>query len=78
MVKIVVGPILGEVTTNKAVMLLEVQGEEDVIPVCAKLYKEQEKGTPAQEIDRNIPARRPAVFEFTGLEPETEYTSKFL
>ena len=77
MVNVNIGPVLGEITTNKAILMLEVTGEQDVVPVCAKLYKEQNKVEPLQAIDNAMKARRPTMFEFTGLEPETEYTGKF-
>ena len=77
MVKVSIGPVLGEVTTDKAILMLEVTGEQDVVPVCAKLYKEQDKDEPVQVIDKEMLGRRPTMFEFFGLEPETEYTGKF-
>ena len=77
MVNVSIGPVLGEVTTDKAILMLEVTGEQDVFPVCAKLYKEQNKDEPLQAIDKEMQDRRPAMFEFFGLEPETEYTGKF-
>ena len=77
MVRISMGPVLGEITTTKATMLLEVEDpENDVVPIVAKVYKEQEKDNPVQELNQKLPARRPAVFEIKDLEPNTEYTSK--
>ena len=76
-VRVTVGPVLGEVTTDKAILMLEVTGDEDIVHVCAKLYKEQNKVEPLQAVDKAMKARRPTMFEFTGLEPETEYTGKF-
>ena len=79
MVRISMGPVLGEITTNKAIMLLEVdEPGNDVIPIVANIYKEDEKDHTVQQLHKNLPARRPFVFEIENLEPNTEYTGKFL
>ena len=75
-VNVSVGPVLGEITTNHATVMIEVIGEQDVIPICAKLYKENEKGEPVKSLEKELCAKRPAIFQFDGLEPNTEYTGK--
>ena len=76
MVRISMGPVLGEITTTKAIMLLEVEDADNgVVPIDAKVYKEKEKDEPVQQLHKMLPARRPAVFEIEDLEPDTEYTS---
>ena len=78
MVRISMGPALGEITTTTATMLLEVEEPgNDVVPVTAKIYKGDEKDDPVQQLDKKLPARRPTVFEIEELEPNTEYTGKF-
>ena len=78
MVRISMGPALGEITTTTATMLLEVEEPgNDVVPVTAKIYKGNEKDHSVQELDKKLPARRPTVFEIEELEPNTEYTGKF-
>ena len=73
-VRMSVGPVIGEVTTNKALLMIEVVGDTEIIPICAKLYKEWAKDKPIKSLDKKLPARRPAVFQFDDLEPSTEYT----
>ena len=78
MVRISMGPVLGEITTNKAIMLLEVEEPGyDLVPIIAKIYKEDEKDNPVQEIEKKLPGRRPTVFEIEDLEPNTQYTGNF-
>ena len=76
-INIQVGPILGEVTTNSAIAMIEVRGKEDTIPISAKAYKEKEKGTPIKTITIELQANRPTIFQFEDLEPSTDYTGEF-
>ena len=79
MVRISMGPVLGEITTNKAIMMIEVdEPGNDVIPIIANIYKEDEKDHTVQQLHKNLPARRPFVFEIENLDPNTEYTGKLL
>ena len=76
-INIQVGPILGEVTTDSAIAMIEVRGKEDTIPISAKVYKEKEKGTPIKTITIELQANRPTIFQFEDLEPSTDYTGEF-
>ena len=75
-VRMTLGPVLGEITGNNAIILIEVVGKTDVIPITAKLYKGAEKGEPIDVVEKEAPAKRPVVFQFADLEPDTEYTGK--
>ena len=76
-VRMTVGPVLGEITDNYALMMIEVVGEQNIIPICAKLYKGNEKGEPITCLEKELKAKRATIFEFNDLEPNTEYTGKF-
>ena len=73
-VRLSVGPVLGEITSNTAIMMIEVGGKTDLIPITAKLYREHEKGEPIDVIDKEAHANRPLVLLFEGLDADTEYT----
>ena len=73
-VRLSVGPVLGEITSTTAIMMIEVTGKTDTIPITAKLYREHEKGEPIDVIDKEAHANRPLVFLFDGLDADTEYT----
>ena len=61
-VRLSVGPVLGEITSNNAIMMIEVTGKTDLIPIIAKLYREDEKGEPIDVIEKEAHANRPLVF----------------
>ena len=73
-VRLSVGPVLGEITSTTAIMMIEVTGKTDTIPITAKLYREHEKGEPIDVIDKEAHANRPLVLLFEGLDADTEYT----
>lgn len=73
-VRLTFGPVLGEITANNAIVMIEVTGKTDVIPITLKLYKEDEKADPVDVKEEEVPAQRPVVFQFADLEPDTEYT----
>ena len=73
-VNLTIGPVLGEITANKAIVMIEVVGKTDTIPITAKLYKQDEKGEPIESVEQDVQAKRPAIFQFEDLEPDTEYT----
>ena len=75
-VRLSVGPVLGEITATTAIMMIEVTGKTDLIPITAKLYREHEKGEPIDMIEKEAHANRPIVFLFEGLDADTEYTGK--
>ena len=77
-VRMLVGPVLGEITTNHAIVMIEVVGKTDVIPISAKLYKEYEKDSPTMVLEKEAPAKRPVIFQFEDLESSTEYTGKLM
>lgn len=76
-VRILTGPVIGEVTTNSAFILLEVQGPEKFTPVTCKLYKDPEHDQPVAEESLELKAKRPSVFQLQDLEPNTRYTAVF-
>ena len=76
-VNMTIGPVLGEITSNKAIIMIEVVGKTETIPIIAKLYKGDEKGETENILEQDVLAKRPAIFQFDDLEPETEYTGKF-
>ena len=73
-VNMTIGPVLGEITSNKAIIMIEVVGKTETIPIIAKLYKGDEKGETENILEQDVLAKRPAIFQFDDLEPETEYT----
>ena len=73
-VRLIVGPVLGEITTNTAIIMIEVVGKTDVIPITAKLYMNDEKAEPVNVMEKEVYAKRPAIFQFENLEPDTQYT----
>ena len=74
-VSVLFGPVLGEVTTDSAIIMLEVQGPEKIVPISCKLYKEDETGDPAAVLEVDARSKRPFVFTFCDLEPDTRYTA---
>ena len=76
-VRLTVGPVLGEITTNTAIILIEVVGKTDVIPITAKLYMNDEKAEPFNVMEKEVYAKRPAIFQFENLEPDTQYTGNW-
>ena len=77
-VRLTVGPVLGEITANSAIFMIEVAGKTDVIPISAKLYKENETAEPVDVIEKDVHAKRPVIFQFENLDPDTEYTGKYV
>ena len=75
-VRLTVGPVLGEITSNNAIVMIEVVGKTDIIPISAKLYKENEAAEPVDVVQKDVQAKRPVIFQFENLEPDTEYTGK--
>ena len=75
-VRLTVGPVLGEITAKNAIIMIEVVGKSDVIPISAKLYKDNEMAEPVDVIEKDVQAKRPVIFQFENLEPDTEYTGK--
>ena len=76
-VNMTIGPVLGEITSNKAIIMIEVVGKTETIPIIAKLYKGDEKGETENILEQDVLAKRPAIFQFDDLEPETEYTGSY-
>ena len=76
-VRVLTGPILGEITTKSAVVLLEVFGKEKVVPIVAKLYKEEEQAEPVAVVEKEAKSKRPFAILFDDLDPETKYTVVF-
>ena len=75
-VQLSLGPVLGEISSSHAIVLIEVIAKESVVPICAKLYKEDEKGEPLMTLEKEARVKRPTVFQFEDLEPDTKYTGK--
>ena len=62
-VNLTIGPVLGEITANKAIVMIEVVGKTETIPITAKLYKGEEKGEPVDVLEKDVQAKRPAIFQ---------------
>ena len=77
-VRMLVGPVLGEITSNHAILMIEVTGKETAVPIIGKLYKEEEKAEPLIILEKAARAKRPLIFQFDNLEPNTEYTGKWI
>ena len=77
-VRLTFGPVLGKITSNSAIILIEVIGKTDVIPITAKLYKEHHKDKPIDVVEKNVLVKRPTIFQFRDLEPDAEYTGKYI
>ena len=74
--RLLTGPVVGEVTSDSAIVLIEVTGapEAKVIPIAAAVYKDLDQSTPVDTVSKDATPKRPLVFKFSGLEPETDYT----
>ena len=73
-VRITTGPVIGEVTADSAVIMLELVGLKDLVPITAKVYKKGDKEHHEQASHYNVPIKRPFMFQFNYLEASTEYT----
>ena len=73
-VRITTGPVIGEVTADSAVVMLELVGPKDRVPITTKVYKKGDKENHIQALDHSVPIKRPSIFQFNDLEPSTEYT----
>ena len=73
-VRITTGPVIGEVTADSAVVMLELVGPKDRVPITTKVYKKGDKENHEQALDHSVPIKRPSIFQFNDLEPSTEYT----
>ena len=76
-VNVLTGPILGEITAKSAVVLLEVYGKQQRLPIVAKLYKEGDETEAVAIIEKEAKSKRPFAIKFDDLEPETRYTITF-
>ena len=76
-VRISTGPVIGEVTANSAVIMLELVGPKDLVPITTKLYKKGDKEHHMQALCYNVPMKRPFIFQFNDLEASTEYSGTF-
>ena len=81
-VSLCVGPVMGEVTQSKAVILLEVKSDlRSRVEVRCDLYRKGEL-SPHHRLPLRLASRAPTAFVFheeTGLalEPDTEYVAVF-
>ena len=76
-VRITTGPVIGEVTADSAVVMLELVGPKDRVPITTKVYKKGDKENHVQALDHSVPIKRPSIFQFNDLEASTEYTGNF-
>lgn len=76
-VNVLTGPILGEITAKSAVVLLEVYGKQQRLPIVAKLYKEGDETEAVAIIEKEAKSKRPFAIRFDDLQPETRYTITF-
>ena len=83
-VRLGLGPVVGEVTSTKVIILLEVKrrdsdtGKADLgmSMVRCDLYCRGDTA-PTHSLDLELPSRQPRVFVFSELEPNTEYVAVF-
>ena len=83
-VRLGLGPVVGEVTSTEAVILLEVKrkdsesGKADLgkSAVRCDLYCKGDTA-PTHSLALDLPSRQPRVFVFSELEPATEYVAVF-
>mmetsp|Transcript_41900 Transcript_41900/g.54012 ORF Transcript_41900/g.54012 Transcript_41900/m.54012 type:complete len:552 (-) Transcript_41900:142-1797(-) len=75
--QLLVGPLVGEVTTMTANIVVEVVSKEDQACelICHVLRKEDK--TKVLQVEKSCKSRRPSCFHLEGLEPNTEYISVF-
>ena len=73
-VRITTGPVIGEVTADSAVVMLELVGPKDRVPITTKVYKKGDKENHVQALDHSVPIKRPSIFQFNDLQASTEYT----
>ena len=57
-VRITTGPVIGEVTADSAVIMLELVGLKDLVPITAKVYKKGDKEHHEQASHYNVPIKR--------------------
>ena len=74
--KVLFGPVVGEVTDNSAIILIEVDCDKTCLNLECKLY---EKGVedPVDVIEKEVTKRRPQSFSFDNLSPDTKYYAWF-
>ena len=73
-VRITTGPVIGEVTADSAVIMVELVGPKDRVPITTKVYKKGDKENHVQVLNHSVPIKRPSIFQFNDLEASTEYT----
>lgn len=73
-VSVLCGPVLGEITSDSAVVMLEISGPQQRTPISCNLYKEGEPEEPVAAMKFEVRLKRQICFTFEGLEPDTEYT----
>lgn len=73
MAKITLGPVIGKLTASSARILIEVDGSVNVD--CELALKSG--GGSVQNSSITLVKDRPKAFQFTGLQPATEYSARF-
>jgi hypothetical protein len=71
MATMTLGPVIGKVTSRTARVLIEIDTAAEI--VCTA----EAPGKPKSTSKRKLTANRPAVFELSGLRPDTRYTIGF-
>ena len=74
--KVLFGPVVGEVTDKSVIILIEVDCDKTCLNLECKLY---EKGVedPVDVIEKEVTKRRPQSFSFDNLSPDTKYCAWF-
>ena len=76
--KVLFGPVVGEVTETSANILIEIECEDpEFIYVECKLYNKDGDQDPVKIIRQEITNRRPQSFMFNKLSPDTKYVAWF-
>ena len=73
-VSVLYGPVLGEITSNSVVVMLEVSGPVgERKPIVCNLYREAESKQPVATMQFVVRLRKVLSFTFEDLDPDTRY-----
>jgi hypothetical protein len=73
--RLLAGPVVGEVTTSTAIIMMEIEGPDSFFDLECQLYENDTKDKPAFEIKQEVRTKRTFTLQFKDLKPNTRYTA---